>query len=341
MEVKIDPTLPVRGVPFNSLHKLMIALYSSMPIRYTDALKAVVEDNIVSSVKGEPLKKSSFYHYWWALRLLGLIRLNDENQLYYLTSSGQSLIRLEPSTEDDKLSLPVKDIFREGMLTSHEIWRNFLVLFTGQLEPTKDIEYGGIVSFNPIPATKYKKPTTYRGYAVYSSKLENLEIPIEPRVYQFIVSGLRRWGQQCGLIDEIFPPITSRKFPNITSFMYLIDNDKERNLNYDDFTEFLRKYEHCATRIFETTSRFSIPELLSILCPGEAIHLTTAQRLLEKWVSKYSHHVALERPSIGLIEEQKGKRNKERLNHSQPWLLINGKVYTTMLVRTNILELEG
>jgi hypothetical protein len=234
------------------------------------------------------------------------------------------------------LSVEEKAIFREGMLSSQEIWGNFFVLFTGQRIPSQKPVIGNVVTFRPLPAKKYKK-SQYRSYEIHSLFVDHVIIPDDARVCQMIINGLRRWGQQCDLIDEIFPQTTVQSFDGM-SFMYLIDSQKEALLDLVEFTSILKRYQKYGQLLFDSTIRFNIPELLVNLCPKEGIRLSKAQYFLRRWVSYYYQDAAIERPSMGLIEEQRGSRNIKKLEQSQPWLEKDNFSYTTLLVRKRLFD---
>src|SRR5205807_485964 len=102
-----------------------------------------------------------------------------------------------------------------------------------------------------------------------------------------------------GLIDEIYPPTTSPSFRDASSFMYLIDTEKDTELGVADFTTILQRYIQHGQTLYESTIRFSIPDLLVRLCPQEGIRLATARKLLTAWISNHRQDAAIERPSIG------------------------------------------
>ena len=330
MNISLDPKLPVRGIDFNNLIILLHAVNSLTPIRYTDALSLVTERKVIVSSKnpGEALKKSSFYHHWAALKLLGLI---DQlpNRLYDLSDRGHHLVEVTPQ---DEMNYAAKSIFREGMLTNADIWENFWILFTCQTTPTLKPQIGHIVAFRPTSSTTYEKTSNTRHYVIEGTCQPYRIEPSDARIYQVVISGFRRWAEQCGLVDEIFPPTTSRLFHGISSFMYLIDVEKEAKLTTDTITEFISKNQDIADPILSNTLRFDIPDLLARICSSEGIRLALCQRLLLDWVDKNKQTVALERPSLGLIEVQRGKRNPRSTERSQPWLTRKELKYTTLLV---------
>lgn len=329
----IDVRLPVRSVSFEALRDLLIAIEPFVPIRYTDALSLVIDKRAIVSADGENLKKSGFYHYWSALRILGFI---EQASTYTLTSRGRTLLaNAQPATP---LTITEKRLFREAMLASTELWENFFFLFTGQRIPTQHPEIGGTIAFTPVTPKSYMHTKKYRGYKLRSSRLPDVVIPEDPRIYQIVVAGLRRWGLQCNLVDEIFPPTTSQEYKDVTSFMYLIDPDKDSKLHFSTFTSILQKYRNYGSNPYKQTTTFNIPELLSVLCPAEGIRLTTAQHTLMEWITHNKRYTVLQRPSVGLIEEQQGYRNRQRIKQSQPWLVKEGLIYTSLLVQTTIFD---
>lgn len=325
----IDPKLPVRGVPFTSLRDLLISVASLMPMRYTDASKLVVEENIILSAQGESLKKSAFYHYWTALRELDFIKQTATRRSYELTSRGNQLVS-SGKVGEPLLSNEEKILFREGMLSNQHIWENFFFLFTGQCTPTKHPKIGHPVAF---------VPSGRKTYALHSSFVSET-ISLNASKTLSIIFGLRRWGQQCDLIDEIFPPTTFQPYRNNSSFMYLVDIDKDESLSVDRLTGLLRKYQSQAQRFYGSTWRFDIPNLLTKICTQEGIRLFKLQDVLLKWLSKYRYQATIERPSSGLTEGQRGHRHSKRVNQSQPWLIKNNMAYTILFVHNDVLK-EG
>jgi hypothetical protein len=326
----IDPTLPIRGMPFTSLKQLLYHINTHMPIRYSDALTLVTENRVILSARGEPLKKSAFYHYWTALRMLGLIAQELTTKHYVLTERGKQLIRVYGSS-NDALTQEEQALFREGMLGNLDIWSNFLILFTGQISPTLNPSTGHFVIFRPV-----------QGGKKYEIRSPFVEEPIEivGSTTQSIIFGLRRWGQQCGLIDEVFPPANMDLYTYGTSFMYLIDHRKDSNITVSNITPIIRKLIGIGKRLPGSVIQFNIPKILTNLCVEEGIKLSTAQELLNGWALKHSHDVAIERPSSGLVDEQRGRRNKSRVEASQPWIVRNGLIYTTLLVNEALLSEE-
>jgi hypothetical protein len=326
----IDHTLPVRGVPFESLRDLLVSVAPRGVIQYTDALNLVIEKEIILSAHGKRLRKSAFYHYWTALRMLGMIEQEPATKRYRLASRGTHLIEVA-GKHGTPLNKEEQAIFRQGMLANQRIWDNFLVLFTGQCALTQTPQVGDRVTFAPMQP---------KGYMLYSPHVLN-PITLDAGVTQAIIFGLRRWGQQCGLIDEIFPPTTTQASKNVSSFMYLVDNRKDAELTLYDFTKLLVEYQRYGQVLYDSTIRFNIADLLTQLCPNEGIHLATATNLLVEWLAHFRQHASIERPSSGLVEEQRGHRNSGRTRESQPWLVKNGLVYTTLFVRRQILSEAG
>lgn len=324
----------MRGLPFTSLRDLVIYLAEYGPIRYTIALDLVTKQGIIPSAKktGEKLKKSSFYHYWKALEILGLIQVSPQDKLYRLTEQGVNLARI--ATEGGELSFEEKRTFRHAMLGSSVVWKNFLSLFTGSVTRVDPVPLGYPVSFNPLPPAQLKR-SKYRRVSISSAFLDTEILLMDGRLPQVIVTGLRQWGLQCDLIDEIVPPSTSLQFRGVSEFMYLLD-EKKLQATDDDFVNVIRQYVSSGTVLLDTMIRFDIPELLSLICLSEGVKLVVAQRLLSNWIVYNQKDVALERPSRALIENQRGPRHKIIRDSKQPWLAFNGIVYTTLIAKRSL-----
>lgn len=333
----IDVTTPIRGLPFASLRDLVVYLATFGPIRYSSALDLVTNQGIIMSARkpGEKLKKSSFYHYWKALEILGFIKSSSEDKLYRLTERGHDLARL--ATKGAQLGFEEQITFRHAMLDSNVIWKNFLSLFTGSVTPISPLPLGNRVSFIPLPAAQLKR-SKYRRVSISSPFLDTDIVLMDGRIPQVIVTGLRQWGLQCNLIDEIVPPSTSIQFRGISELMYLLDENKLQ-LSEEGFADIFKQYAKFGTILLETMIRFDLPELLSLMCLNEGLKLATAQRLLTSWIARTQKDVALERPSRALVENQWGSRHKSIRDPRQPWLTINGVVYTTLLAKRSLFEI--
>lgn len=324
---KIDPKLTVRGVSFESLRNLLHNVYQLTPVRYTDALNLVSNKGIILSQKGEKLTKSGFYHYWNALQHLGLIEQSKPLKRYNLTELGHRLINAANNNEN-RLSDEEQSIFREGILANKLIWENFLFLFTGEKLPNTRPLIGNRVLFVPEGRKSY----------ILKSPFVKEKIILDYSQSLSIIFGLRRWGQQCKLFDEIFLPTSNTKYPAGTSFMYLLDFERTSITN-DEFTEFISKNRSQATSMQGTTLKFNISLLLTEICIQEGLLLEVAQSKLREWLNKHKFAAAVERPSQGLIEEQRGMRNRDAVRRKQPWFYKDGHTYTTLLLQENVLNL--
>jgi hypothetical protein len=336
----IDVKAPIRGVPFASLRDLVVYLSTYGPVTYTTALDLVTKQGIITSVKspGTKLRKSSFYHYWKALDILQFINASPDDKLYRLTPDGERLAK--SASSGAVLSPQEKLIFRHAMLKSRIVWRNFLSLFTGSITPIAPLPLGNRVSFKPLPSARLKRSEKYRRVSISSPHLDKDIDQLDGRLPQMIVTGLRQWSLQCDLIDEIVPPSTSTHFAGVSEFMYLLDESK---LEWDttDFAMAFRRYAKFGTVVLDSILRFDIPELISNLCLREGIKVSAAQKFLVSWISQSQHDIALERPSRALVDNQRGRRNKVIRDPRQPWLVINGAVYTTMLAKRTLFDPEG
>jgi len=332
--ISIDLKFPARFISLASLRDLIHSIKDKFPIRYTEALNYITSNKIITSRSNEAIKKSTFYHYWSAALILGFIHQMDVGKSYKLSELGYKLVT-QSNPGSQSLNEAEKRLAREGMLLSQGIWNNFLVFFTGNLTPSLNPAIGKYVSYKP---ESYNTKTNTRIYSIYSSALDVHWSTEDSRFYQMAIAGLRRWGQQCSLIDEIFPPITMSKTFGNTSFMYLIDTEKQ-NMTPEEFHRILLKYRVYGKPLIGGMITFDIPELLSSICLYEGLELHHTRSLLIKWINAHPQMALLDRPSVGLVEAQQGTRNKERIADSQPWLYNDGYTYTRLITNQRVFDL--
>jgi hypothetical protein len=330
---ELERKTPSRRVSFKVLRNLLAYLGRTKETTYSTIVEKPPAEvgHILVTDAGKPMGRSTRYHHFNALKLLGLVRKRGD--FYALSQVGSEIAA---SYHGDNVPLEAETLkrFRVAVQSCDLVRRNFFILFTG--DPSLDfLKHGAPVGFYPIP-----------GEGVYELRCMswdgNLRLSREQTTG--IMWGIRLWCLEVGLIDEIFIRPQAEVSTEMANIIFPVDVEAAQRLTLEAFGELLFRYLPHEHPVYGDTVSMSIPLLLYRLCPAERLPVHRAKSLLKEWLTLHQEWAFVESPSYSVLESGRARRGSSRVvwrKQQQVFLDVGGKLYSRLFASRAIWKSGG
>lgn len=271
----------MRYVAFSKLRDLLVLIADSPgQLRPRELDRVAIQENIFVSQDCRAFGPSTCYHYRRAIEKLGMVGKPDGKYLPLLETKEMN--RLNSNSGFSELSVGVKYVFGNRIVTNSDCFEVFWGLFTGQNKPTtlrQFVEMGSPISMNIDPSltigeaerTLYfrrvgdnKKSATRTGY----------------NAIQAIHYGMRDWAvNQLGFLDNFY-----RGPEGYVLFPVKIEADPEDNVVARTLIEYLSfdgdwAKPHVTDLLFSVAAQLKIP-------------MDSVRSVLLDWIKTYPEFIA-------------------------------------------------